>query len=185
MTNPNGHPPDLPADVRLWMDRAAADEPTPWDEMGVEWTEDGAPGATFDHAYLSEDELAANADLAANVRAINETAALVHWVLGTDEDQVVGYWRGPEATPLAEAPLVLYGSEGQFELVGARSVTEWLALESTEHGDDDWDDVVAACREAGVTGELRGIEEWQVPEVAVGPADLHQQRYRAHLGQAG
>jgi hypothetical protein len=171
---------DLPADARIWLDRHAAGDDTPWQDLGLRWITTGTEDSFFDTSYLTPDDLA-NPDIAANVTAIAETIALVTWLVEVDQ-KVIGYWRGPDGTPAATAPLVEHDTEGSFYLVGARSISEFLAQESAEY-DDNWDEVVEACRAAGVTGELRDIYEWKNPQVEVDPRDFHEQRYELHRGQ--
>ncbi|MBC6447553.1 hypothetical protein [Actinokineospora xionganensis] len=93
----------------------------------------------------------ANPDIAANVRAIEETAALVTWV-GEDEDegQAFGYRRGPNALRLASAPVVSLDGEGQFQVLRVTNLSEALSDEYGQWSDDGYPGLVARSRSEGV-----------------------------------
>ncbi|MDF9714730.1 hypothetical protein INN71_01925 [Nocardioides sp. ChNu-153] len=166
-----------PTDAQVWREREARGEDTPWSEEGVTFLADGEVPAVLDESYLTPDDLA-NPDIAANVAANRDTAALVTWVAQREEEAAYGYWRGPDDTPLAEAAVVLLDTEGQFGVLEGRTISEAL---SADHDGlrVDYEDYVAACAEAGVeiAADLDDLEQ---PEVAVTPRAFHQQRYDAH-----
>lgn len=193
---------ERPADARLWLQRQDAGETAPWTGLGVTFLPPGGrPEALLDTSYLTDADRA-NPGIMANVAAIEETAALVAWV-AVERQRALGYWRGPESTPLDAAPLVEFDSEGQFRLAGATSVTEFYAFQLeewvagdddllAEHGlldeDGDIDDdalrawIVATVRAAGYEGDdPRSIYDWKNPDVEVAPDDFHEERYRARL----
>ncbi|MDT9591932.1 hypothetical protein RDV89_02555 [Nocardioides zeae] len=190
---------ERPADAQLWLRRQTAGETHPFADLGVTFLEPGGtPSQLLDTSYLTDDDRA-NPDVMANVRAIEETAALVTWV-AVEPQRAVGYWRGPASIPLDRAPLAQLDDEGQLRLTGAVSVTEFYAAELEEllvdddvlleeHGlldeDGDLDDdalrawILRTLREAGYEGaEPRSIYDWKRPEVDVDPEDFHEQRYR-------
>lgn len=166
-----------PADARVWREREAKGEGTPWTEDGITFLADGEEPGVLDDSYLTADDLA-NPDIAANVAANRETAALVTWVAQHEREQAYGYWRGPDDLPLAEAPIVQYDSEGQFYLLEGRSISEALSADVDGYR-QDYEDFVAPCRAAGVeiAAEVDDLEEI---EPAVTPEEFHQQRYDAH-----
>lgn len=149
----------------------------PWAGTEIELLPPGETPRLLDNSYLTEDDLA-NPDISANVQAIEDTFRLITWIAQTS-DTAYGYWRGPNNVDLSDAPLVSYDTEGQFHLVGANNITEALADAATELG-EDWDEIVAACRIAGVTDDLRDIDEWTIPETSPAPMDYHASRYREY-----
>lgn len=192
---------ERPEDARVWLRRQNDGETEPWSELEVTFLEPGATPDLLDTSYLSDVDRA-NPQIMANVAAIEDTAALITWVT-SEPQRALGYWRGPSSLPLAEAPVVRFDDEGQFYLVGARSITEFYAFELEEFlayeddfleenglvdedGDLDEDalraSITASIHAAGVNGEFRPIGDWEHPAVEVGPEGFHAERYQAHLG---
>lgn len=68
-----------------------------------------------DKSYLTPTDLA-DPEIAANSQAIDETNALVAWVAIHGCGDFLGYWRGHTGRPVADSPIVLLNSEGQYQL---------------------------------------------------------------------
>ena len=71
----------------------------------------------------------------ANIEAMSATNELIDW-FGKDMEGFIGFWRGPESTPIEEAPVVRLDTEGQYELV-ARTVGDYLLVTADEDAFDD------------------------------------------------
>lgn len=118
-------------------------------DSGADW----APW--LDTSYLSEKDWA-DPGIRANVRAINEVCQFIDFVIEDEERNYIGYWRGPSRIALAQAPLVCFDNEGQFDLcytsnlAGAMLVNgsrfdefrAWLESIGIESLPADWDDLV-------------------------------------------
>lgn len=167
----------VPEDLAVWRRLQDAGRPNPWSD-GLRLLADDERPAALDTSYLSAEDLA-NPDIAANVRAIEETAALITWV-GEDEDesQAFGYWRGPNDVPLAAAPIVSLDSEGQFQVLRGANLSEALSDEYGQWADDGYPGVVARCRSEGVTISADDPAELLEPTVTPTPAEHHVARYR-------
>lgn len=127
-----------------------------------------------DKSYLTAEDLA-DPDIAANVRAIDDTFAHINFVAQTDDDVCIGYWRGPNRTPIESSPLVSYDTEGQFRLCGGRFV-EALFFEI---GDDDFRE---ACRKIGIDLPFKSLDDIVIPATDPDPRTFHLGRYHAHKG---
>jgi hypothetical protein len=56
-------------------------------------------------SYLNDTDRQ-NPDIMANVAAINEIIDLITFVAESDDGDMLGYWHGPERTPIGSAPFV-------------------------------------------------------------------------------
>jgi hypothetical protein len=176
----------VPEDLAVWRRRQGAGTSNPWSD-GLRLLADDELPAALDTGYLTVEDLA-NPDIAANVRAIEETAALVTWVAeDEDEGQAFGYWRGPNDLPLASAPIVSLDNEGQFHVLRGANLSEALSDEYGQWADDGYPGLVALCRSQGVTISADDPDELPEPTVSPTPAEHHVARYRELLagGRAG
>ena len=110
---------ELPEDLRRWR---ALGEDQPFAEHGVRFLADDEPASVFDTSYLTDADRA-DPNIAANVAAIADTAALITWVAESEDGEVFGYWRGPSDTRLEQAPVVQYDTEGQFSTMPGRTLS--------------------------------------------------------------
>jgi hypothetical protein len=109
-----------------------------------------------DTSYLTPADRA-NPDIAANIRAMGEINAMVTWVGKTEDNDFIGYWRGPGRTPIATSPLVRLDNEGQYTLMSGRNLAavidelvyddaisaemaEWLGDLGADEDDDEDDE---------------------------------------------
>jgi|GEM_PF-4928121 len=88
-------------------------------EVTFNGEEDWEPWA--DKSYLTEDDLA-DPDIAANVKAIDDTYALISFVAEFPDGEYVGCWRGVERRPVNYCPLVYYTNNAQFILCGSNFI---------------------------------------------------------------
>jgi hypothetical protein len=171
----------IPADLALWRSRQADGQPNPFSE-GLRMLADDQQPAALDTGHLSAEDLA-NPDIAANVRATAETAALVTWAAeDEDEGRAYGYWRGPADLPVANAPVVSLDTEGQFDLLAGTNLSEVLCSEYGQWSDDGYDGLAATCRELGVAISEDDPVDLPDPDVSPTPAQHHRARYRELLG---
>jgi hypothetical protein len=169
-----------PEDLAVWRRQQDAGQPNPWSES-LRLLADGEQPAALDTGYLTAEDLA-NPDIAANVRAIEETAALIAWVAqDEDEGRAYGYWRGPADVALAATPVVRLDSEGRFELLAGANLSEVLCSEYGEWADEGYEGLAAQCREHGVAVAVDDPIDLPEPEASPTPAEHHAARYRALL----
>lgn len=170
----------VPEDLAVWRRRQDAGEPNPWSDGVRLLAEDERP-SVLDTSYLTAEDLA-NLDIAANVLAIGETAALITWVAeDEDEGQAFGYWRGPAGLPLGAAPIVSLDNEGQFQLLRGATLSEALSDEYGQWTDDGYPGLVAKCRSHGVPISADDPAELREPAVSPTPAEHHVARCRELL----
>lgn len=170
----------IPEDLAVWRRLRDAGESPPWSD-GLRLLADDERPAALDTGYLTAEDLA-NPDIAANVRAIGETAALITWVAeDEDEGQAFGYWRGPNALPLAAAPVVSLDNEGQFQVLRGASLSEALSDEYGPWADDGYPGLVARCRSQGVAISADDPADLLEPTTSPTPAEHHAARYRELL----
>ncbi|MGW6449828.1 hypothetical protein [Lentzea sp. NPDC055074] len=170
----------VPDDLAVWRRRQDAGEPNPWSE-GLRLLADDERPEALDTSYLTAEDLA-NPDVVANVRAIEETAALITWVAEDgDEGRAFGYWRGPAGLPLTEAPVVSLDNEGQYQLLRGTSLSEALSDEYGQWDDDGYPRMVELCRAQGVPISSDDPDELPEPAVSPTPDEHHEARYRALL----
>ncbi|GAA3034267.1 hypothetical protein [Actinokineospora globicatena] len=170
----------VPDDLAVWRRHHNAGGVNPW-SGSVRLLADGERPEALGTDYLSAEDLA-NPDIAANVRAIEETAALITWVAeDADEGQAFGYWRGPGELPLSVAPVVSFDNEGQFHVLRGTTLSEALCDEYGQWTEDGYPDLVARCRSHGVTISADDPDELPEPTVSPTPAEYHVARYREVL----
>ena len=137
------------------------------DETWKPWT---------DKSYLTPTDLA-DPDIAANVRAIDDTFEHIDFVARTEEDIYIGYWRGPERVPIERSPLVSYDTEGQFRLCGSRFVESLFFVINDEEALDTFRE---DCRRLGIILGFESIDDITIPVVDPDPKSFHLARYYAY-----
>ncbi len=170
----------IPDDLAVWRGERDAGRPNPWSE-GLRLLADDEQPQALDTSYLSAEDLA-NPDIAANTRAIEETAALITWVAeDRDEGTAIGYWRGPDDVPVAAAAIVSLDSEGQFQLLRGTTLSEALSDEYGQWADEDYAQMIAHCRSLGVAISVDDPDDLPEPTVSPTPDEHHTARYRELL----
>jgi hypothetical protein len=145
------------------------------------------PGEELDlltHSYLN-DEDKANPDIMANVRAIDSVFNYITFVVKTDDSDLIGYWHGPENTPIESSPIVKYDTEGQFSLLLGRQLSEALL---GEHVFDD-DEEFTRLREWFLQNQIiiaaSNWDDLDFPETKTKPNELHRNLYNQNRIAAG
>ena len=135
-------------------------------------------------SYLNEKDRQ-NPDIMANVAAINEVLAMITFVAESDDGDMIGYWHGPERTPIDAAPIVKLDTEGQFDLMQGRTLSEAM-LGNYTFGDDErfaagraW---LAAC---GIEMDAVNWHGLSTPTAATLPKKLHRTLYNERRVAAG
>lgn len=145
-------------------------------DMGVEISGDSTWAPWADKSYLTEADYR-DPDIAANVKAIDDTCALISFVGSTDEGECIGYWRGPERRAISASPLVCYDTEGQFTLCGSKFIE---ALFFISYDEEALERLRAAVAKLGVPLEFASIDEIVIPQTIRSPDSFHKERYEKH-----
>jgi hypothetical protein len=135
-------------------------------------------------SYLNETDRQ-NPDIMANVAAINQVMSMITFVAKSEDGDMIGYWHGPEQTSISEAPIVKLDTEGQFDLMQGRNLSEAM-LGNYTFGDDarfaDGRAWLAAC---GIEIEAANWHALATPVAATLPNKLHRSLYNDKRIAAG
>lgn len=146
--------------------------------------------ALLDHSYLNERDRA-DPDIMANIRAFDEVFALSAFVAVGDNDEIVGYWQGPDQVPLDKAPFVILDSEGQFSLLPGATITEAMVMYSLEIRYDEaelqrrFEELCESFRAVGIDIEIRDLSTVKVHPALVDPAEIHSSAYTKFRTEVG
>jgi hypothetical protein len=180
-------PDDLRKLLVLQWERGTAHDAEGADPLATMWVQlfdSGQSSDLLDHSYLN-DEDRANPDIMANVAAMTTVCAHCVFVAQNDDGILFGYWFGPENLPIESAPIVKLDTEGQFELIGGKSLSEALV------GDRVFDDDAAFAKlkgqfgRAGINFAASSWDELDDPDAPTDPGILHDRCYRENRAKAG
>jgi hypothetical protein len=146
------------------------------EELGIEISGDPAWAPWADKSYLTEADYR-DPDIAANVKAIDDTFAHIRFVARTENGECIGYWLGPEGRMVADGPTVYYDTEGQFRLGGSRFIE---ALFFVLYGDEVLEKLRLAAAAFGVPLEFESIDDIAIPQASCSPEAFHLDRYHKH-----
>jgi hypothetical protein len=135
-------------------------------------------------SYLNERDRQ-NPDIMANVAAINEVLAMITFVAESEDGDMIGYWHGPERTPIDAAPIVKYDTEGQFDLMQGRNVSEAMLGNYTFGDDERFADGKAWLADCGIEMEAADWHALSTPTAATMPNKLHRTLYNERRSAAG
>ena len=167
-----------PPDLRALLDVvASADGSDPLREaLGFAFLVPGRDYPLLTGSYLNDSDRQ-NPDIMANVAAINDVLALITIIAESEDGDMIGYWHGPERTPIGNAPVVKFDTEGAFGLMQGRSLSEAML------GNATFDDAerFAAGRDWlaswGIEIDANNWRELSTPEASTPPDKLHKALY--------
>ena len=136
----------------------------------------------FTHDYLSPENLA-RPDIAANIAAIDEVAELALWAVMGEEEDLWGWWLGPEQGSPVSAPVVRFDTEGQFLLMAGRDLATAIAVEYSWGEEETWQQIRESFAEAGIELPATLAEADVTPDVSPTPAEVHQQAFDRLYGE--
>ena len=135
-------------------------------------------------SYLNEKDRQ-NADIMANVAAIDEVLAMITFVAESEDGDMIGYWHGPERTPIGAAPIVKYDTEGQFDLMQGRNVSQAMLGNYTFDDDERFADGRAWLADCGIEMDAENWYGLSTPTAATMPNKLHRTLYNERRVAAG
>lgn len=180
-------PNDLLQLLQLQLARVENDEEyaDPLEAMACRLLEPGATPCLLDFSYLNDNDRT-NPDTMANVAATDRVFAYITFVAENNNGDVLGYWHGPENTPIEAAPIVKYDTEGQFYLLSGANLAEALLDDYVAFDDaaqfNELRDWFAAC---GIQIRPTCWDELQHPTPSTEPDDLHHKFYNEERIKAG
>ncbi|MBF5004108.1 hypothetical protein [Diaphorobacter caeni] len=113
-------------------------------------------------SYLSAAELK-DPSIAATVKATHEVMSFITFAVKTDDGDFIGYWQWPKGTPIEQARIVRYDTEGQFNLMEGRTITEALLHEMADPTTDEFSDTPSAKRYARAKKALEKLGAGTLP----------------------
>ncbi len=146
--------------------------------------------ALLSHSYLNERDRA-DPNIMANIRAFDEVFALSAFVAVGDEDEIVGYWQGPDQVPLDQAPFVILDSEGQFSLLPGATITEAMVIYSLQARFNEaevqprFEEMCESFRAFDINLANRDLAMVKVNPTRVDPAEIHSSAYTKFRTEAG
>lgn len=146
--------------------------------------------ALLSHSYINERDRA-DPDIMANIRAFDEVFTLSAFVAVGDNDEVVGYWQGPDNVPLNQAPFVILNTEGQFSLLSGATITEAMVIYSLQTRFDEaesqcrFKEMCENFRVVGIDMAIRDISSVKEHSTRVGPAEIHSVAFTKFWAEAG
>jgi hypothetical protein len=146
--------------------------------LWLEWAEDWAPW--LDSSDLGESE-PRDPDVAANARAIEEVCRLIAFVAADEEDEYLGYWRGPTRRRVADSPLVFFDNQGQFHLCVASTFAE--AVLEREYGGERFAELRSWLVSLGIAIGWESPAQITFPHEKLTPKELHKQLFDRYRGQ--
>jgi hypothetical protein len=176
-------PDDLRTLLLLQWQRgdSAAD---PLSSMGVRLFEAGETHPLLDHSYLNDADRA-DPDIMANVTAMISTCEHAAFVAQAEDDQLFGYWFGPENVSIDTAPILKLDSEGQFSLLAGRTLSEALVGVRAFTDQKMFTQLKGSFRQAGIAIGADSWDELARPKAPTDPGTFHEQRYEDNRTRAG
>lgn len=149
-------------------------------ELGITISTDPDWAPWADKSYLTPEDYA-NPDIAANVKAIDDTFEHIRFVAQFDDGECVGYWVGPDSRPIAQSPIVCYDNGGQFTLYGGRFVESLFFL---IYGDDALKEIRSSCADHNIPLDFKSLDDIRIPATSMPPSEFHEGRYYEYLQEA-
>ena len=176
----------VPPDLRALLNAAgsAGDIDPLREALGFALLVPGRDYPLLTGSYLNDSDRQ-NPDIMANVAVINDVLALITMVAESEDGDMIGYWHGPEGTPIGNAPIVKLDTEGMFSLMQGRNLSEAML------GNDTFDDAECfAAARAWLTGcgipiDAMNWRELSTPEAPTRPDKLHDLLYEQKRIAAG
>lgn len=166
-----------PHDLAILLDHA--DELKKRTGVSLNDSEDWAPWA--DTSYLSEAERK-KADIAANIRAIDDVCQQIAFIAGLEDSEYMGYWLGSGERNVAISPLVVLDNEGQFRLCCGTTFVEAI-LERT-YDQEFFDELKGWFKSLDIAVSAKSVGDLQEPSDVADPADLHSELYEHYMAGA-
>ena len=144
----------------------------------------GRDYALLSGSYLNERDRQ-NPDIMANVAAIDEVMTMITFVAESEDGDAIGYWHGPEGTPIDAAPIVKYDTEGQFDLMQGRNLSEAMLGDNTFSDDERFAEGRAWLASCGIEMDATNWRSLSTPTAATMPSKLHGTLYNERRVTAG
>ena len=146
-----------------------------------------AGGAVPDVLLEFEGAPPKNPDGAANFNALLEVLGYVTFVVEAYEEngKLYGYWHGPEGTPMKDAAIVSYDSEGTISLESGDSVLEVIVCRASYENEEKFAELKSRLAEHGVTFAAKSWKNYgKARPCQTNPEKLHLKLYEQNGAKA-
>lgn len=171
-----------PPDLRALLEAAAGDLLR--EALGFAFLVPGRDYPLLTGSYLNDSDRQ-NPDIMANVAAINDVLALTTMVADSEDGDMIGYWHGPERTPIGDAPIVKFDTEGMFDLMQGRTLAEAMLGNYTFDDPERFADGRTWLAGCGIEIGANNWRELSTPEASTRPDKLHKALYQQKRVAAG
>ena len=133
---------DAPKDLAILLAAIAGDpefeesDNNPLKIIGAEvlWTDRKYP--LLDHNYINDVDRA-NPSIMANIKAMQDTAKKLKFVIECEDTSLIGYWQPDPEIPLEQCALFWLDTEGQYYLAEGKTLSESFAYRAFVDGNED------------------------------------------------
>jgi hypothetical protein len=175
-----------PPDLRALLDvaaSAAGSDPLR-EALGFAFLVPGRDYPLLTGSYLNDSDRQ-NRDIMTNVAVSNDVLALITMVAESEDGDMIGYWHGPEHTPIGNAPIVKFDTEGMFGLMQGRTLSEAMLGNDTFDDAERFADARAWLAGCGIEIDAKNWSELSTPEASTRPDKLHKALYQQKRIAAG
>jgi len=170
----------IPKDLSILIDNFDCCEDL-LDEMESRFFEEDEDINLVTHSYLNDDDKK-NKEIMANVSAINHVFQYISFVMETTNGDIIGYWHGPEKTEITKSPIVLYDTEGQFNILNGSNLSEALVGNYLFDEDEKFLEFQGHFKGCGIDIVSKWDDLLEVnPETT--PEDLHNEIYEVNINK--
>lgn len=163
----------------LWPEEENSEIFDPLGAMNCRILMPGEKIGVMDKSYLSKADKK-NADIMANVKAIDKVCSYITFAAYTDDSDLIGYWHGTENNSIEKAPIVMLDTEGQFSQLPGKNLTEAL-LSLQDMNNSEFKKYAKWFAEFHIlitANSQRGMTQW--PKSASSPQKIHQDLYEKY-----
>ena len=132
-----------------------------------------------DTSYLTAEDLARR-DVIANLAAVQAVMNCISFVAATENHEFLGYWHGPNDTPVEYSPVVWWDNEGQFHLMLGRCFADGI-LNCYAYDDEDFADWKSWMEARNIAVNWSSVEQMPEPTVELTPSMFHAQLFDSEL----
>lgn len=120
-----------------------------FEEMECNFFKSGQIPDLISHSYLNESDKM-NQVTISNISAINQVMEYITFVIEASDGNLVGYWHGPENIEIQKSPVVMYTTEGQFNILQGANLIEALVGDYLFDDNEEFLEFQSAFAECGI-----------------------------------
>lgn len=179
-------PDDLRRLLELQARDAASGRTNPLKEAGVTFLDSDKPPALVAAALRGRDDLEGIARLAC-AQAMADVVRMSGFVAEDADGAAIGYWFGPEQTPIEAAPLMRFDDSGSFSVAPGNGIADAVLVIGSRGDEGTFASLRDWLNEQGFAISARLISDIKRRDCAEGPQAAYErliQTYSADLSAA-